>query len=80
MTVTPFVNEFQRRVLLALIDAEAARVSTTACEARHMKHKLFAMIRERFGCKYTALPYGRYKDAAFMLLDFPLNDTDKKDV
>lgn len=73
MTITPFVNEVQRRALLALMDAEAARVSTTEREARSMKHKLYALIRERFGCKYTSLPYGRYKEAAIMLLDEPLN-------
>lgn len=66
------ITEFQRRVLLALIDAEAARVSGTAREARHMKHRLFAMIRERFGCKYTNLPYGRYKEAASWLIEEPL--------
>ena len=73
MTVTPFVNEFQKRALLALIDAEAARVSTTAREARHMKHTLFAIIREQYGCKYTLLPYERYKDAVHWLADEPLN-------
>ena len=72
MTVTPFVNEFQRRALLALMDADAARVSNTEREARHMKHRLFAMIRERFGCKYTNLPYGRYKEAASWLIEDPL--------
>ena len=72
MTETPFVNEFQRRALLALMDAEAARVSGTAREARHMKHRLFAMIRERFGCKYTNLPYGRYKEAVHWLAEGPL--------
>ena len=72
MTVTPFVNEFQRRALLALMDAEAARVSGTAREARHMKHRLFAMIRERFGCRHTDLPYGRYKEAASRLIEEPL--------
>lgn len=73
MTVNPFVNELQRRALLALMDAEAARVSSTGREARRMKHKLYALIRERFGCKYTSLPYGRYKEAAIMLLDEPLS-------
>ena len=45
------ITEFQRRVLLALIDAEAARVSGTAREGRAMKHRLFALFRERYGCK-----------------------------
>lgn len=38
-------------------------------EARHMKHRLFAMLRERFGCKYTSLPYGRYREAVHWLAD-----------
>ena len=67
----PF-TEFQRRVLLALIDAEAARVSGTAREGRAMKHRLFALFRERYGCKYTLLPRKRYREAAIMLLDEPL--------
>ena len=39
---------------------------------RHMKHRLFAMIRERFGCRHTDLPYGRYKEAASRLIEEPL--------
>ena len=66
------ITEFQRRVLLALIDAEAARVSGTAREGRAMKHRLFALFRERYGCKYTLLPRKRYREAALMLLDEPL--------
>lgn len=73
MTVNPFVNELQRRALLALMDAEAARVSATEREARHMKHKLYALIRERFGCKYTSLRSEQYNEAARLLLDEPLS-------
>ena len=72
MTITPFVNEVQRRALLALIDVEAVRVAVGQRERRAARHRLFALIRERFGCKYTSLPYGRYKEAAIMLLDEPL--------
>ena len=43
------INEFQRRALLALMDVEAARVSATAREGRAMKHRLFALLRERYG-------------------------------
>lgn len=70
-TTTP-ITEFQRRALLALIDAEAARVASTAREGRAMKHRLFALVRKRFGCKYTVLPRERYREAAAMLLDEPL--------
>lgn len=55
------------------MDAEAARVSTTEREARPMKHKLYALIRERFGCKYTSLPSEQYNEAARLLLDEPLS-------
>ena len=72
MTITPLVNEFRKRAVPALMDAEAARVSNTEREARHMKHRLFAMIRERFGCRHTDLPYGRYKEAASRLIEEPL--------
>ncbi|MCH5277512.1 MAG: hypothetical protein J1E80_06715 [Desulfovibrionaceae bacterium] len=66
------ITEFHRRVLLALIDVEAARVASTRQERRAVKHRLFALIRERFGCKYTLLPAVRYREAAQLLLDEPL--------
>lgn len=50
------ITEFQRRVLLALIDAEAARVSGTAREGRAMKHRLFALFRERYGLQIYPAP------------------------
>lgn len=67
------INEFQRRALLALMDVEAGRAGTTSRERRSMKHRLFAMIRERFGCKYSVIPQDRFKEAAVLLLDEPLN-------
>lgn len=70
---TPAINMYQRMALLALIDVEAARVALGQRERRAARHRLFALIRERYGCKYTSLPYGRYKEAAIMLLDEPLN-------
>ncbi len=70
---TPAINMYQRMALLALIDVEAVRVAPGQRERRAARHRLFALIRERFGCKYTSLPYGRYKEAAIMLLDEPLN-------
>ena len=70
---TPAINMYQRMALLALIDVEAARVALGQRERRAARHRLFALIRERFGCKYTSLHYGRYKEAAIMLLDEPLN-------
>ena len=70
---TPAINMYQRMALLALIDVEAARVAVGQRERQAARHRLFALIRERFGCKYTSLPYGRYKEAAIMLLDEPLN-------
>lgn len=69
---TPAINMYQRMALLALIDVESARVAVGQRERRAARHRLFALIRERFGCKYTSLPYGRYKEAAIMLLDEPL--------
>ena len=66
---TPAINMYQRMALLALIDVEAVRVAPGQRERRAARHRLFALIRERFGCKYTSLPYGRYKEAAIMLLD-----------
>ena len=70
---TPAINMYQRMALLALIDVESARVAVGQRERQAARHRLFALIRERFGCKYTSLPYGRYKEAAIMLLDEPLN-------
>lgn len=70
---TRAINMYQRMALLALIDVESARVAVGQRERRAGRHRLFALIRERFGCKYTSLPYGRYKEAAIMLLDEPLN-------
>lgn len=72
MNTTTSITEFQRRALLALIDAEAARVASTEREGRAMKHKLFALVRERFGCKYTVLPQSRFREAMLALLDEPL--------
>ena len=69
---TRAINMYQRMALLALIDVESARVALGQRERRAARHRLFALIRERYGCKYTSLPYGRYKEAAIMLLDEPL--------
>lgn len=69
---TPTVNNFQRRALLALIDVEAARVAIGQRERKTAKHRLFVMIRERFGNKYTKLPSGVFREAACWLLNGPL--------
>ncbi|MDY3810993.1 hypothetical protein [Desulfovibrio porci] len=66
------LNEFQRRVLLALMDVEAARVAVARKERKTARHRLFALMRERFGCKYSTIPQGRFREAVILLLDEPL--------
>lgn len=66
------VVDIMRTVTGSYNFTEAARVSGTAREGRAMKHRLFALFRERYGCKYTLLPRKRYREAAIMLLDEPL--------
>lgn len=68
-----FINEYQRRALLALIDVEAARVSTGRRERRAAQHRLFTLIRQTFDEKYTKLPAGAFREAAHWLIDGPLN-------
>lgn len=68
----PAVTEFQRRALLALMDVEAARVADGRVERKTAHHRLFALIRERYGCKYSCLPRRKFRDAALWLLDEPL--------
>lgn len=68
------ITEFQRRALLALMDVEAARVADGRVERRTAHHRLFALIRERYGCKYSCLPRRKFRDAALWLLDEPLTD------
>ena len=69
---TPIINAFQRMALLALIDVEAARVAVDLRERRAARHRLFALIRERYGEKYTKLPQGQFKETAHWLIDGPL--------
>ena len=66
------ITELQRRALLALMDVEAARVADGRTERRAAHHRLFALMRERYGCKYSCLPKGKFRDAALWLLDEPL--------
>lgn len=68
-----FINEYQRRALLALIDVEAARVAVGQRERRAARHRLFALIRERCGEKYTKLPPRVFRETAHWLIDGPLN-------
>lgn len=67
------INEYQRRALLALIDVEAARVAEGQRERRTVRHKLFALVRLRFGCKYACLQKGKFREAAHWLIDGPLH-------
>lgn len=69
---TPTINEHQRRALLALMDVEAARLASGQRERRTVRHRLFALVRMRFGCKYSCLKKDRFREAAIMLLDEPL--------
>lgn len=71
--MTPPITEFQRRVLLALIDMEAARKGMTRRERQKWRHRLFALVREWYGCKYSILPYNHFEEAALRLLRKPLN-------
>lgn len=68
----PTVDMYQRLALLALIDVEAARVAVDLRERRAARHRLFALIRERYGEKYTKLPQGQFKETAHWLIDGPL--------
>lgn len=70
---TPFINEYQRRALLALMDVEAARVATGQRLRRTVRHRLFAQLRARYGCKYSRLPPGSFREAAHWLVDGPLD-------
>ncbi|WP_302551825.1 hypothetical protein [uncultured Bilophila sp.] len=69
-----YITEFQRRALLALMDVEAARVADGRTGRRTAHHRLFALMRERYGCKYSCLPRRKFRDAALWLLDEPLTD------
>lgn len=66
------LTEYQRRALLVLMDVEAARVAVARKERKIARHKLFALMRERFGCKYSTIPQGRFRDAAIFLLSEPV--------
>lgn len=69
---TQRISEVQRQAILALIRVEAARVGSDQREKRTAQHRLFALIRERYGCKYSIIPKRRFKETAIMLLDEPL--------
>lgn len=70
---SPTINEHQRRALLALMDVEAARLASGQRERRTARHRLFALVRMRFGCKYSCLGKGRFREAAHWLIDGPLD-------
>ncbi len=40
------------------------------------RHRLFALIRERYGEKYTKLSPGVFREAAHWLIDGPLDSVD----
>ncbi len=67
------ITEYQRRALLVLMDVEAARVAEGKTERRTAHHRLFALMRERYGCKYSCLPRNKFRDAVLWLLDEPLS-------
>lgn len=66
------INEFQRRAILALMDVETARVAVDITARRTAQHRLHALIRERYGCKYSCLPVESWKDIVIWLADGPL--------
>lgn len=69
---TQRINEVQRQAILALIRVEAYRAGRNPRHRRECQHALFALMRERFGYKYSTIPRRRFKEAALMLLDEPL--------
>lgn len=73
---TPAINMYQRMALLALIDVESARVAVGQRERRAARHRLFALIRERYGEKYTKLPPEVFRETAHWLIDGPLDSVD----
>ncbi|WP_297849105.1 hypothetical protein [uncultured Desulfovibrio sp.] len=66
------INEFQWQAILALIRVEAYRAGRNPRHRRECQHTLFALVRERFGCKYSTIPGPRFREAAHWLLDEPL--------
>ena len=66
------INELQRRALLALMDVETARVAVDRMTRRTAQHQLYALIRERYGCKYSCLPADRWKEVVIWLVEGPL--------
>lgn len=66
------INEPQRRALLALMDVETARVAVDRTTRRPATNQLYAMIRERYGCKYSCLPADRWKELVIWLVEWPL--------
>ena len=66
------INELQRRALLALMDVETVRVAVDRTTRRTAQHRLYALIRERYGCKYSCLPADRWKEVAIWLVEGPL--------
>lgn len=69
---TQHINELERQAILALIRVEAYRAGRHPRHRRECQHALFALIRERFGCKYSTIPRRRFKEAAHWLLEEPL--------
>ena len=66
------INELQRRALLALMDVETARVAVDRTTRRTAQHQLYALIRERYGCKYSCLPADRWQEVVIWLVEGPL--------
>ena len=51
---------------------EAARKAVDRTTRRTAQHRLYALIRERYGCKYSCLPADRWKEVAIWLVEGPL--------
>lgn len=71
------INELQRRAILALMDVETARFAVDITARRAAQHRLHALIRERYGCKYSRLPVEQWKDIVVWLADGPLTSGSK---
>lgn len=46
-------------------------------QRRAARHRLHALIRERYGCKYSRLPVAQWKDIVVWLADGPLTSGSK---
>ena len=66
------INAPQRRALLALGMWRLPAWPWTGRHAVRPQHQLYALIRERYGCKHSCLPADRWKEMVIWLVEWPL--------